>query len=311
MARTPRQILADHAEDAAKDQAKAQTANTSKASSPTKAGEVPTNVKPKVSYTDVAAVAIQHIDALLRGGTEAVMFICSALLVGYLDNRNGTKGVKLSVIRDEFKLMLQKRGLGVTQSNKYIDYASTLAQRMFKECQFGMEMAALLAATTPQAAHDAVTAYVSRHCMGKKTEHGYKLSEALVKLNVLAVWLGKEDDPSKPETLVAPEQSAAEKAKAKAEADKRLADKITANPDVLGKVNADKLVDTAVKVISFDKLVAKHVLLITTADELRTELAAIEKAYKDRIAALEALIGAKKQGKRKPSNAKRSELKAA
>jgi hypothetical protein len=279
----------------------ANTSNTSKASQPTKAGGTPVNIQPKVKYEDVAAVALQHIDALLKGGTDAVMFIASALLVGYLDQRVGSKGVKLSVIRDEFALMLKKKGLGETQTRKYIDYGQTLAARMFKECQYGMEMAALIAATKPKAAHDAVVAYVSRHCTGKKTEHGYKLSEALGKLNVLAVWLGKDADPNKPEPLA---ETDAEKRQKELKARKVLAERIGKDPAVLNQVDSSRLVETVAKVITFDVLVSKHVLTVSTANKLREELAAIQKAYRDRIAALETEIGKKQTPK-----AKRSQLK--
>lgn len=269
-------------------------ANTSKASTPVKAGETPVNTKPTVSYHDCATAAVTRIDAMMRGGAEAVTYIASALLVGYLHQKSGTgPGVKLDIIKKEFAILLQKKGLGATQTSKYIDYAQVLAANMFKECSFGMEVAALIAATTADKAHNAVNAWVSRHTMGKKTEHGYKLSEALSKLNVLAVFLGKEPDPSKPEGLEAATDTPAQRQQKEQKARKALAEKIGKDPSVLKEVNSDRLVESVANVVNFSVLVSKHVLTVSTADALETELAAIEKAYRDRIKALRAEMGTK------------------
>ena len=99
--------------------------NNSPASQPVKAGSVPVQVHPKVSFEDAAKVATEKLDALLRGGVECITFISSAFLIGYL-SRSDSK-VKMGVMRDEFALMLGKKGLGGTQTKRYLDYAFKLS----------------------------------------------------------------------------------------------------------------------------------------------------------------------------------------
>jgi hypothetical protein len=284
---------------------------TSKASTPTKAGEVPANIHPHVSYHDMTNAAVARIDAMLKGGVEAVTFIASALLVGYLAQKTGTgPSTKMDVIRDEFKLLLKKKGLGGTQSNKYIDYAMTSARKMYTECQYGMEMAALIAATTPDKAHNAVKAWVSRHCTGKKTEHGFKLSDALNKLNVYAVFIGAEADPQRPETLADPTNGADPKAAKVNKARKALAAKVDKDPEVLRQVSAEKLADTVSKVITFDKLIIRHVQTISNEKTLRDEMEAVMAAYNARLADLRKSIGSDKAKKPEPKLAnKRTKTK--
>jgi len=260
------------------------TANVSAASTPLKAGEAPTNTTPALSFNEARDAATKSLHAVMKGGSVTVTYIASALLVGYL---SGTAlKVKMDVIKDEFALALKKKGLGGTQTAKYMKCAMKIAQSMYKECSYGMEMAALIAADTPDKAHNAVTAWIKRHTVGKKTEHGFKLDDALDRLNVLMIFLGQEADPSKPETLDS--KTDAEK---KAESTKRQAAAIEKNPDVLGSVNASKLVDTISKVVTFDVLCTKHVEQMTDADAIMKELKAIEAAYKARIKALKVDMG--------------------
>lgn len=258
----------------------------SKASLPLKAGEAAEVVTAKVSFQDAMNAASTKIEALLRGGVDCVTYIASALLCGYLAEEGAKR--KISVMREEFGLALKKKGLGGTQTNKYLDYGQKIAAAMFKECQYGMEMAALLAANNPDQAHVAVIAWLARHTKGKKTEHGTKLDEAGQKLNMLGIFLKVEDDPGKPEAL---EKTEAQKAEAVAKAQTAVAEKVTKDPAILGKVNAEKLVETVAKVITFDVLVTKHVQTVTVASVLVKELKAIEKAYKARIAALSKDMG--------------------
>lgn len=262
-------------------------AAVSAGSQPLKAGETtPSNIVPKITFADSMSAAASKIDALLRGGVDCVTYIASALLVGYLANA-GAK-VKLSVMRDEFSLALGKKGLGGTQTKKYLDYGSKMAGNMFKECAYGMEMAALLAADNPDKAHDAVVAWLSRHTKGKKTEHGYKLDDAAVKLNSLGIYLGFEGDPNKPEQLMETDVAKAER---ETKARKAKAEQIEKDPSILSHVTASKLVDTLATVITFDVLVSKHVNAMTVVDDITKELAAIEKAYKARIKELKANLG--------------------
>lgn len=262
----------------------------SKASQPSQTGvTVPANITPHISFQQSMDAAATKIDALLRGGVECITYISSAILVGYLATVTGSgKGRKISVMRDEFELALKKKGLGGTQTKKYLDYGQKISAMMYKECSFGMEMAALIAADTPDKAHIAVVAWLSRHTKGKKTEHGFKLDEATVKLNVLGIYLGAEVDPSKPETLDsktdAQKQDARRVTQAKA---------IEADPAILNKVPADKLLSTLNTVISFSVLVGKHVETMTEAKALKKERDQIVKAYDDRIKALSKPMGKK------------------
>jgi hypothetical protein len=275
--------------------------NGSVASQPVKAGEAtPANITPHVTFEASLAVATQKIDALLRGGVECITYISSSFLIGYL-SRAALKQ-KLSVMRDEFALALNKQGLGGTQTKKYLDYAFKLSGEMFKECQYGMEVAALIAADTPDKAHDAVKAWLTRHTNGKKTEHGYLLTSATEKLNVLGIFLKFEDDPSKPETLpgMTPEQSAQ---KRQEDTRKRQATAINKDPSVLQQVSTQTLVDTVSKVVSFDVLVIKHIEKETKVAQLEKEFEAIAKAFKARIAELKKEMGAPKNKKaRRASN---------
>ncbi len=264
----------------------------SKGSQPTKAGETtPANITPHVTFEASLAVATQKIDALLRGGVECVTYIASSFLIGYLSRASLKQ--KLSVMRDEFSLALGKKGLGGTQTKKYLDYAFKLAGEMHKECQYGMEIAALIAADTPDKAHDAVKAWLSRHTKGKKTEHGFALSDAMTKLNVLGIFLKFEDDPSKPETLPGqtPEQTEATK---KQESRKRAATAINKDPAILQNVETGKLLDTVAKVVSYDVLIIKHIEAETKVAALEAEMAKVMEAYKARIAELKKEMGAKK-----------------
>lgn len=260
----------------------------SKGSSPTKAGETTTATTAKVSFEEARNVAATKLEALLRGGVECITYIASALLCGYLA-KDGAK-IKLSVMRDEFGLALKKKGLGSTQTNKYLDYGQKIAAQMFKETSYGMEMAALIAADNPNKAHAAVVAWLQRHTKGKKTEHGTKLDDAAVKLSMLEVFLKVVDDPGKPEAL---EQTDAEKAAKVETAQKSIADKITKTPELLAKADAGKVLAGLTKVITFDVLVGKHVDTMTDAKALMAELKAIEKSYKDRIRALSKNMGKK------------------
>jgi len=269
----------------------------SKGSQPTMAGETtPANITPHVTFEASLAVATQKIDALLRGGVECVTYIASSFLIGYLSRASLKQ--KLSVMRDEFSLALGKKGLGGTQTKKYLDYAFKLAGEMHKECQYGMEIAALIAADTPDKAHDAVKAWLDRRTKGKKTEHGFSLNDATTKLNVLGIFLKYEDDPSKPEALPGqtPEQSEATK---KQESRKRAATAINKDPAILQNVETGKLLDTVAKVVSYDVLIIKHIEAETKVAALEAEMAKVMEAYKSRIAELKKEMGAKK-----PANAK-------
>jgi hypothetical protein len=255
----------------------------SKASTPVKAGEMPSNIKPHTSFEACMATATEKIDALIRGGASAVTFISSALLVGYLSRNK----IKLSVMRDEFSLALKKKGLGGTQTKKYLDYGMTLANKMFNECKFGMEMAALLAADNPDKAHDAVMTWVTRHTKAKKTEHGFKLDQAGERLNVLGVFLGMEDDPEKPETLSGTETPDEKKAKAR----KSAADAIVKDTAILKQVPVETLATAVGQVVSFTVLIRKHAETLTTVQAVEKELAEITESYKARIKALKQNIG--------------------
>jgi hypothetical protein len=151
-----------------------------------------------------------------------------------------------------------------------------------------MEMAALIAADNPNKAHAAVVAWLHRHTKGKKTAHGTKLDDAAVKLSMLEVFLGKVDDPNKPEALEPTEQ---QKKEATAKRQKAVADKITKDPEILAKADASKVIESIAKVITFDVLVSKHVETMNDAKALMAELKAIEKSYKARIAALSKPLG--------------------
>lgn len=263
--------------------------NTSKASVPVKAGETTTNTTPHITFQDSMNAAASKIDALLRGGVDCVTYIASSILVGYLLSiGGGGKGKKISVMRDEFALALSKKGLGGTQTKKYLDYGQKLGAAMFKECSYGMEMAALIAADTPDKAHAAVVSWLARHTKGKKTEHGTKLDDASVKLNMLGVFLSYEPDPNKPETL--DNATDAEKRNKSREA---AAKNIEKDPGILSKVPADKLVSTIAQVITFDRLVAKHVDTMTDPKAIEKELTAITAAYHARIKALRTSLGKK------------------
>ena len=276
----------------------------SKGSQPTKAGETtPANITPHVTFEASLAVATQKIDALLRGGVECVTYIASSFLIGYL-SRAAMKQ-KLSVMRDEFALALGKKGLGGTQTKKYLDYAFKLAGEMNKECSYGMEVAALIAADTPDKAHDAVKAWLQRHTKGKKTEHGFALSDAMTKLNVLGIFLKFEDDPSKPETLPGQTSEQSEQAKAKA-AKERQAKAINKDPSVLQQVETGKLLDTVAKVVSYDVLIIKHIEAETKVAALEAEMAKVMEAYKSRIAELKKEMGAKT----KPATGKEKKKKS-
>lgn len=261
--------------------------NVSKASVPVKAGETPVNTQPHITFQQSMDAAATKIDALLRGGVDCVTYIASAILVGYLLSiGGGGKGKRISVMRDEFALALQKKGLGGTQTKKYLDYGQKLGAAMFKECSYGMEMAALIAADNPDKAHTAVVSWLARHTKGKKTEFGTKLDDAGVKLNMLGVFLSYEPDPGKPETL--DNATDAEKRNKSREA---AAKNIEKDPGILSKVPADKLMSTIAQVITFDKLVAKHVGTMTDAKVIAKERDAIVKAYDDRIKALKVDMG--------------------
>jgi hypothetical protein len=264
----------------------AETQAVSKASQPVKAGETPANVTPHITFQESMNAAATKIDALLRGGVDCVTYIGSALLVGYLSNAKGK--IKLSVMREEFSVALGKQGLGGTQTKKYLDYGQKIAANMFKECAYGMEMTALLAATTPDKAHDAVVAWLTRHTRNKKTEHGFSLTGATEKLNVLGVFLGLERDPETPEKL---EQTDQQRTATRRE---NTAKAIEKDPAILSKVPADKLLSTIGQVITFDKLVAKHVDSMTDAKAIEKELKAITAAYQNRIKALKRNLGEKK-----------------
>lgn len=270
------------------------------ASQPVKAGEtVPTDHTPHITFEQSMAAAAQKIDALLRGGVECITYICSAFLVGYL-SRSADKP-KLATMRDEFALALGKQGLGGTQTKKYLDYAFKMAGNMHKECQYGMEMAALIAATDPDMAHSAVKAWLGRHTHGKKTEHGFLLTDAAIRLNVLGIYLGFEDDPAKPETLPG---TNTEEEKKKVENSRKAAGKrIAKDPAILQNVPTSALVDTVAKVVSFDVLIVKHIQNETKAAALREEMEKVIAAYKARIAELETSIGGKagKKSKRTQS----------
>jgi hypothetical protein len=257
----------------------------SKASQPIKAGEAPANIKPHTSFEACMVTATEKIDALIRGGAAAVTFISSALLVGYLSRNK----IKLSVMKDEFALALKKKGLGGTQTKKYLDYGQTLASKMFSECKYGMEMAGLIAAENPDKAHDAVMAWLQRHTKGKKTEHGFKLDTAGDRLNVLGVFLGLEDDPEKPEPLSG-ELSADEK---KAKARKTAGEAIVKDTAILKHVPVETLATAVGQVVSFTILVRKHAETLTKVSEVEKELAEITEAYKARIKALRQNIGKK------------------
>src|SRR5574343_1700296 len=280
----------------------------SKGAHPTKAGETtPASITPHVTFEQSMAVFTLKIDALLRGGVECVTYIASSFLIGYL-SRAALKQ-KLSVMRDEFSLALGKRGLGGTQTKKYLDYAFKLAGEMHKGCQYGMEIAALIAADTPDNAHDAVKAWLQRHTEGKKTEHGFALSDAMTKLNVLGIFLKYEDDPSKPEPLPGqtPEQSEAIK---KQESRKRAATAINKDPAILQNVETGKLLDTVAKVVSYDVLIIKHIEAETKVAALEAEMDKVMEAYKARIAELKKELGAKPdtgKSRRKSGKASSSE----
>lgn len=272
---------------------------TNPASQPLKAGEAPTNVTPKVTFEQSMTVAAQKIDALLRGGVECITFISSAFLIGYLA-RSADKQ-KMSVMRDEFALSLGKKGLGGTQTKKYLDYAFKLSGMMFKECQFGMEIAALITAETPDKAHDAVKAWLVRHTQGKKTEHGFAITDAAVKINVLGIFLGFEDDPSKPESLPGTDDAQAE-ANRQAGQRKATAARINKDPAILQQVETGKLVETVAKVVSFDVLIVKHIQNETKAAALEAEMEKVIAAYKARIAELKKPMGAKSKKAKRTSN---------
>src|SRR5579859_1131191 len=120
----------------------------------------------------------------------------------------------------------------------------------------------------------------------------------------MAIWLGKDADPAAPEAL---EQTPAEAQAKKAKERKALAEKIGKDPAVLGEVNTERLVETVAKVVTFDVLVTKHVLTVSTVDALEKEYAAISKAYKDRIAEMKRDLGTK-PGKAKATKAQRSTM---
>lgn len=269
----------------------------STASQPVKAGETtPTNITPHVTFEASLAVATQKIDALLRGGVECITFISSAFLIGYL-SRAALKQ-KLSVMRDEFALALSKQGLGGTQTKKYLDYAFKLSGEMFKDCQYGKEVATLITATTPDDAHLAVKSWLTRHTMNVKTEHGFDLSSAGDKLNILGIFLKYEDDPAKPEVLPGSNEDKAAKEKRV----KARAAAINKDPTVLQQVSTATLVDTVSKVVSFDVLVIKHIEKETKVAQLEEEFAKIAEAFKKRIAELKKDMGAPKPA----SNAKKN-----
>lgn len=273
------------------------------------AAATPTHTAPKVTFEKAMDAASGKISALLKGGAECVTFIASALLIGYLVE----KGRKLSVMRDEFGLVLKKAGLGGTQTKKYLDYGQKMAAAMFKECQYGMEVAALVAADTPDKAHNAVTSWLHRHTFGKKTEHGFSLTKANEQLNVLGIFLGFEDDPAKPETLVTPDTPEARAAAAKKAEDvkKRFAKQVNEKPELLGAVAADKMLDAVAKVTdAFPRLVEQHVARMTKPDAIKAELDAITKAYHARIKALTENLG-KHTGRSRITKAKRTDKIAA
>lgn len=259
----------------------------SKASQPMKAGEAPTNIKPHTTFEACMTTATEKLDALMRGGAAAVTYIASALLVGYLSRNK----IKLSVMKDEFGLALKKKGLGGTQTKKYLDYGQTLASKMFAETKFGMEMAALLAADNPEKAHDAVMAWLLRHTKGKKTEHGFKLDNAGERLNVLGVFLKLEDDPEKPETLAGQDTTEEKRTKER----KAVADKVTKDTSILKQVPVETLATAVGQVVSFTVFVRKHAETLTKVSEVEKELAEITEAYKARIKALKADIGKRDQ----------------
>jgi hypothetical protein len=269
----------------------AKNAKVSKASQPTKAGETPVNTVPVISFQDSMNAAATKIDALLRGGVDCVTYISSALLVGYLASMEGSgKGRKITVMRDEFALALNKKGLGGTQTKKYLDYGQKLGAQMFKECSYGMEMSALIAADTPDKAHSAVVTWLQRHTVGKKTQHGFKLDEASVKLNTLGVFLGYEVDPNIPEKLDT--KTEAEKTAKRRETAAKAIEK---DSGILSKVPVDTLVSTVGQVLSFDVLIRKHVETMTEVRAIEKELKAIEQAYQSRIKALKTNLGKKRE----------------
>jgi hypothetical protein len=278
---------------------------TSVASTPVKAGEAPVNTVPALNFNEARDAATKSLSAVMKGGSVCVTFIASALLVGYLQQT--AMKVKMDVIRDEFMLALKKKGLGGTQAKKYMSVANKIAVAMFKECSYGMEMAALIAANTPDKAHDAVTGFIARHTKGKKTEHGFKLDDALDRLNVLMIYLGMEPDPAKPEKLGETTTDAQKQDKRRTNAAKA----IEKDAGILSKVNAEKLVDTVASVVTFDKLVTAHVNKMTDAKKILAELKAIEAAYKSRIKSLTADMGKAKAKAEKPAEPVTSQEAAA
>lgn len=275
-------------------------ASGSVASQPVKAGEVPAKVTPKVTFQQAMDVATTKLDALIRGGVECITYISSAFLIGYLSRSDDKQ--KMNVMRDEFALALGKKGLGGTQSKRYLDYAFKLAGVMFKDCSYGGEVGTLIAATSPEKAHDAVKAYLHRQTNGKKTPHGTKLTDATSKVGMLGIFLGLEDDPNEGEDLANQPTEQTKRQKAR----KAAAEKVNKDPMILRSVSAEHLENTVATstVINFVVLVEKHTMKLSTVEQAKRERDEIVAAYDARIKALSQMMGGKRS--EKPAKSKRS-----
>lgn len=209
-----------------------------------------------LDYNKSIAFAVAAVDAFNKSG---VSMIAACMVVMITGAYGGERSVKYKDIKATLETNLTKRGLGPTQVSKYITYALTACQKLFKAEQYGGTIGAVLVAKDIEEAHGLFQTHLDKLTKGKNTLEAVGVALELVKVPVP----GSKAEPSGAEAI-----ANAEAAKKEADAKKRetALKVINASPEALK--NAPDTVLKAAEVIGFAVMVEKHVAHVKTADAL-------------------------------------------
>ena len=210
-----------------------------------------------LDYDKSIAFTVAAVDAFNKSG---VSMIAACMVVMITGSYGGERSIKYKDIKATLETNLTKRGLGPTQVSKYITYALTACQKLFKAEQFGGTIGAVLVAKDIEEAHGLFKAHLDKITKGKNTLEAVGVALDLVKPPVTP---GSKSEPSGADAIANAEKEAAERAKAKRESALKV---INAEPEALK--NAPDTVLKAAEVIGFAVMVEKHVTHMRSADAL-------------------------------------------
>lgn len=230
-----------------------------------------------LDYTKSIAFTVAAVDAFNKSG---VSMIAACMVVMIAGSYGAERSIKYKEIKETLETNLQKRGLGVTQVSKYITYALTACQKLFKAEQFGGTIGKALVAKDIEEAHEIFKGYLDRLTKGKNTLEAVGIALELVKAPVTP---GSKAEPSGADAIASAENAKAEKDKANRE---RALKVINADPTAL-KAAPDTVLKAA-EVIGFAVMVEKHVEKLSRADQLLAFKKKVDDMVTARLKALKA-----------------------